>query len=77
MKRMTAREFRSTFPQLAEPALVGNGIWFPEADSTLLAYAEGMAQGGVLVAAVPKVATTRNAGKDFSKQAQAKGRMGR
>lgn len=35
LSRVTVREFRASFAKLAEPTLVGDGIWFPRSNDHL------------------------------------------
>ena len=85
VKRITAREFQRSFQKQVEPVVVGHGIWFPEATAELIAIAEGpplyvmttTGSTGSRETTITEAPSVRIKRLDFSKTAQAKGKMGR
>jgi hypothetical protein len=57
VRRITAREFRATFPRLTEPVLVGQGVWFPDVSMVKAVAPEAKGKASERVHAEPEVYT--------------------
>ena len=82
MNEITAREFQKGYARQTEPVRVSGGTWFPNTyswkDILEVATEELARTGNRLEAMTSGREPSKPKGKlDFSKQAQAKGKMGR